>query len=128
MSCYLVNPQDIQIITSWAEANECLPPGLDRATTARLLAALNIISCEYRYPDTEGHVGLGFLNIPDAQYLEIVSKPYLLALPGPYEISSLCRSLDYQCCEPPDWETHFMAHALRHIEHTASNHVIRRQQ
>lgn len=128
MSCYLVEPQAIQIITSWAEANDCLPPGLDRETTARLLAEFNILSCEYRYPDTQGHVGLEFQNIPDAKYLEVVAQPYTEALPDPYEISRLCRSLDYQCCEPPDWENHFMAHALKHIEHTASNQVIRRPQ
>ena len=104
MSAYLVDPESIQALVQWVEQHALLPEGLNRATTARAIGRANIESVEYRYPDTrEGGAAKAFWTMSNKNYLKLVAEPFAGDAIPDHHAAQLCRTIDYQSCERPDW-------------------------
>lgn len=104
MSAYVVHPEDIQALVQYAEQHNLLPEGLNAATTARAIGRANLESVEYRYPDTrEAGAAPAFLMMSNKEYLRRVAEPFTGDAIRDNHAAQLCRIIDYQSCERPDW-------------------------
>ena len=61
MSAYIVSPEQIQTIVTWAQRNQSLPYNSTPEEIAKVLAEANIASVEYRYKDLIGSSVKAFL-------------------------------------------------------------------
>lgn len=105
MSAYIVSPEQIQTIVTWANRNHALPCRATPEETARVLAEANIASVEYRYPDLIGCSVKAFLSLSsNEEYIEACQEEFQGPLPTATGVIKLINSLDYQSCEREDWE------------------------
>jgi hypothetical protein len=106
MSAYLVNPKHIQAIVAWADNHGAVPNGLTTKDLAGYLALANLASVEWRYEDTAGNAAKMFLNMDSNQdYVKACGRTDRGPLPSALEVLKLLNCLDYQCCEPENWES-----------------------
>ena len=105
MSAYIVSPEHIQQIVTWAERNHSLPYHVSREEAAKLLAEANISSVEYRYKDLIGCSVKAFLSMDsNEEYIAECQEEFTGPLPSAVGVIKLLNSLDYQSCEREDWE------------------------
>lgn len=123
MSEFLSNPEDIKAVVHWAEANDLLPAGLNRATTARAIGRANLESVAYRYPDIAGQVAKAFLSMSDQKYLREVAEPFDGTPLLDHHAAQLIGSIEYQSCERPDWKDSPVKRWLEAWDAYAERHV-----
>lgn len=134
MSAFLVSPQHIHLLVSYAKHTGVVRTDEDAARLARKLAEENIKSVEYRYPDMAGRSAQEFLTfasndeyvntcahpwddtpLPDNRWGVKVRRPLYIAVRQPVEVIKLAHSYEYQACEHPGWETSDACDFLRLI-------------
>ena len=105
MSAYIISPEQIQAIVTWAKKNDSLPCRANPEEIAKVLAEANIASVEYRYPDLIGSSVQAFLSLSsNEEYIEECQREFPGLLPTAIGVIKLINSLDYQSCEREDWE------------------------
>lgn len=105
MSAYIVSPEQIQTIVTWAKRHDSLPCRATPEEIAKVLAEANISSVEYRYPDLIGGSAKAFLSVEsNEEYIEECQREFAGQLPNATGVIKLINSLDYQSCEREDWE------------------------
>lgn len=98
MSAFLCSPKHIALIATWAADRGLVK---DRSSTARLLAEENIRSVAYRYPNVAVE---WWLSMTEEAYLAECMRTRVEGY-APDRVNNLAKSLDYQSCEHPGWET-----------------------
>ena len=105
MSAYIVSPEQIQTIVTWAQRNQSLPYNSTREEIAKVLAEANISSVEYRYKDLSGTSARAFTGCESNEaYVKECQEEFPGPLPTATGVIKLINSLDYQSCEREDWE------------------------
>ena len=105
MSAFIVSPEHIQQIVTWAKRHDSLPYNVTPEEAAKVLAEANIASVEYRYPDLIGSSVRAFLSLEsNEEYVKACQEEFAGPLPTATGVIKLINSLDYQSCEREDWE------------------------
>lgn len=105
MSAFIVSPEHIQQIVTWARRYDSLPYNVTPEEAAKVLAEANIASVEYRYPDLIGSSVRAFLSLEsNEEYVKECQEEFAGPLPTATGVIKLINSLDYQSCEREDWE------------------------
>lgn len=132
MSAYLVNPNHINQIVSWAKqpgrninsynplTKERLPETAE--DMARCLALANLFSVKARYGDKDytDDVCLNYLN----DVTDIVGKGFDYYLTAA-DIYNMCSCLSYQSCEVDDWIKTDAYWLIHNIKSTAAGMMAR---